>query len=197
VFSTDILYTMDIHHQLDRLRILKSLSHEESAHVYLALSSEIKTYDQINLVLPPEITLSCPRSNLQLLSALPVGHGGLTCLGLGLFHPYKRVRYAVADLLERIDVHPVLPQPPSNPCISSFPVLTVKAGQHFISALNKFQKVGLEHVFNERERATQGNRVSGLNGIKRFDHINGDGILPEIEDIDTKFDFEDMGFTAE
>jgi hypothetical protein len=51
VFSTDILETMDIHHQLDRLRILKSLSHEESAHVYLALSSEIKSYDQINLVL--------------------------------------------------------------------------------------------------------------------------------------------------
>lgn len=51
MFSTDILETMDIHHQLDRLRILKSLSHEESAHVYLALSSEIKSYDQINLVL--------------------------------------------------------------------------------------------------------------------------------------------------
>jgi hypothetical protein len=55
----------------------------------------------------------------------------------------------------------------------------------------------LEHVFNERERATQGNRVGGLNGLKRIDHVNGDGILPEIEDIDTKFDFEDMGFTAE
>lgn len=51
MFSTDILHTMDIHHQLDRLRILKSLTHEESSHIYLSLSSEIKTYDQINLVL--------------------------------------------------------------------------------------------------------------------------------------------------
>jgi hypothetical protein len=47
---------------------------------------------------------------IQLLSALPVGHGGLTCLALGLFHPYKKVRFAVADLLERIDEHPVNPQ---------------------------------------------------------------------------------------
>lgn len=31
--------------------------------------------------------------------------------------------------------------------------------------------------------------------MKRFDHINGDGIH-EFEDIDTKFDFEDMGFKS-
>ena len=43
---------MDIHHQLDRLRILKSLTHEDSARIYHALTSEIKTYDQINLVFP-------------------------------------------------------------------------------------------------------------------------------------------------
>ena len=40
---------------------------------------------------------------------MPIGHGGLTCLAFGLFHPYKKVRYAVADLLERIEVHPVFP----------------------------------------------------------------------------------------
>ena len=38
---------------------------------------------------------------------MPIGHGGLTSLALGLFHPYKKVRFAVADLLERIDTHPV------------------------------------------------------------------------------------------
>ena len=43
---------MDIHHQLDRLRILKSLTHEDSARIYYALTSEFKTYDQINLVFP-------------------------------------------------------------------------------------------------------------------------------------------------
>jgi len=73
----------------------------------------------------------------------------------------------------------------------------LQAGQHFVSALNKFQKVGLEQVFNERDRAAQGNRSSGLNGIRRLAGVNGDGILPEIEDIDTKFDFDDMGFNAE
>lgn len=41
---------MDVHHQIDRLRILKSLSHDEAALIYLALNSEIRTYDQINLV---------------------------------------------------------------------------------------------------------------------------------------------------
>lgn len=40
---------------------------------------------------------------------MPLGQGGLTALALGLFHPYKKVRYAVADLLERIDIHPVPP----------------------------------------------------------------------------------------
>jgi hypothetical protein len=52
-------------------------------------------------------------------------------------------------------------------------------------------------VFNERERAQGNNRSSRLNGIQKIDKVNGDGILPEIEDIDTNFDFEDMGFTAE
>jgi len=41
---------MDVHHQIDRLRILKGLSHDESALIYLALNSEIRTYDQVNLV---------------------------------------------------------------------------------------------------------------------------------------------------
>lgn len=40
---------------------------------------------------------------------MPTSHGGLTPLGLGLFHPYKKVRQAVAELLEKIDHHPVSP----------------------------------------------------------------------------------------
>jgi hypothetical protein len=50
IFSTDIVKTMDVNYQVDRLRILKGLSHDESALIYLALNSEIRTYDQINLV---------------------------------------------------------------------------------------------------------------------------------------------------
>ena len=50
IFSTEIVHTMDVHHQVDRLKILKFLSHDESALIYLALNSEIRTYDQLNLV---------------------------------------------------------------------------------------------------------------------------------------------------
>jgi len=46
---------MDVHHQIDRLKMLKSLSHDDSAAIYLALNAEIRTYDQINLVFPPQI----------------------------------------------------------------------------------------------------------------------------------------------
>jgi hypothetical protein len=96
---------MDVHHQLDRLKILKSLTHDESALIYLALSSEIRSYDQLNLVHKPVSR----KVLIQLLSALPIGHCGLTPLTLGLFHPYRKVRFAAADLLERIDAHPVSP----------------------------------------------------------------------------------------
>jgi hypothetical protein len=71
VFSTDIVYTMDIHHQLDRLRILKGLTHEDSARIYLALASEIKTYDQINLVIPPP-------TQVPLFIVAPLGTAGWT-----------------------------------------------------------------------------------------------------------------------
>ena len=42
---------MDVHHQIDRLRIMKNLTPDESALIYLALNSAIEDYDQINLVI--------------------------------------------------------------------------------------------------------------------------------------------------
>jgi hypothetical protein len=55
-------------------------------------------------------TLYVPTTSIiKLLSALPVSHGGLTPLAIGLFHPYEKVRISVADLLERINSHPVGP----------------------------------------------------------------------------------------
>lgn len=51
IFSTDVVTTMDVHHQVDRLRILKTLSHDDSAMIYLALNSAIENYDQLNLVI--------------------------------------------------------------------------------------------------------------------------------------------------
>jgi hypothetical protein len=59
IFSLDVLKTMDLHHQMDRLRIPKSLSHDDSAFIYLALNTEIQTYDQMNLV-PPHVTPTKP-----------------------------------------------------------------------------------------------------------------------------------------
>ena len=53
IFSTDVVTTMDVHHQVDRLRILKTLSHDDSAMIYLALNSAIENYDQLNLVILP------------------------------------------------------------------------------------------------------------------------------------------------
>ena len=42
---------MDVHHQIDRLRIMKNLTPDESALIYLALNSAIEDYDQVNLVI--------------------------------------------------------------------------------------------------------------------------------------------------
>lgn len=50
MFSTDVVTTMDVHHQIDRLKISKALTQDESALIYLALNSEIRNYDQLNLV---------------------------------------------------------------------------------------------------------------------------------------------------
>ena len=50
MFSTDVVTTMDVHHQIDRLKISKALTTDESALIYLALNSEIRNYDQLNLV---------------------------------------------------------------------------------------------------------------------------------------------------
>jgi len=49
---------MDVHHQLDRLKVQKNLSLDDSAFIYLALHSEIESYDQINLVSIQRYSLS-------------------------------------------------------------------------------------------------------------------------------------------
>jgi hypothetical protein len=60
IFSTDIIRAMDIHHQLDKLRVLKNLSHDDSALIYLALTSAFKSYDQLNLVCPYHLNNKAP-----------------------------------------------------------------------------------------------------------------------------------------
>lgn len=76
---------VDIEHHCDRLRRCK-LGVAESAEIYLALERCI-TGDQ-------EI--------LQLLRFVEEGKGGLFYLGLGMFHPWAKVREATTRLLARI-----------------------------------------------------------------------------------------------
>lgn len=111
--------TIDLAHQHDRLRSLK-LSHEDSAAIYLALSAAIKSYEEI----------------CQLLTVTPESQAGLFYIGLGLFHPEKRVRWRTVDLLERVRGH--------------------MAGRHFWGQLGRFAKVGFWRVRREMEGGPQG-----------------------------------------
>ena len=80
--------SMDMTHQLDRLRTLK-LSHEDSAKIFLALREMVVSYDEI----------------CQLLTATPENHAGLFYLSLGIFHPDQNVREATVDILSKIKDH--------------------------------------------------------------------------------------------
>ena len=80
--------SLDLAYQHDRLRSLK-LSHEDSAAIYLALASSVRTYDEI----------------CQLLTVTPESNAGLFYISLGLFHPEAKVRAATVDLLQRMMGH--------------------------------------------------------------------------------------------
>ncbi|OLL21974.1 Protein mesA [Neolecta irregularis DAH-3] len=66
----------------------------------------------------------------ELLCSLPQHKGGLSPLALGLFHPDFNVRQAVVDILERLERH--------------------IAGRHFINAMNRFQKLALIRLKQEK-----------------------------------------------
>ena len=70
----------------------------------------------------------------QLLTCTPESHAGLFYLGLGLFHPERRVREATKALLDRVRDH--------------------EAGRHFWGLLGRFAKVAFLRVGKEMgERA--------------------------------------------
>lgn len=81
--------TIDVAHQLDRLRTLK-LPRDESSRIITALHQAVSSYDEI----------------CQLLASAPEHQAGLFYLGLGLWHPDRDTREATAALLARVKRHP-------------------------------------------------------------------------------------------
>ncbi|KAF3903765.1 hypothetical protein ABW20_dc0103498 [Dactylellina cionopaga] len=79
---------VDLHHQIDRLRVLR-LSHEESEKIYMVLKHYVDDYEEIN----------------QLLCVIPETQNGIFPIAFGLFHPNQKVRFAVVELLEKISLH--------------------------------------------------------------------------------------------
>lgn len=88
LYTSRPISSVDLHHHHDRLRALK-LSHADSAAIYLAFSSSVRSYLEV----------------CQLLTVTPESHAGLFYISLGLFHPRVDVRQATVELLERIRDH--------------------------------------------------------------------------------------------
>lgn len=83
--------TFDLSHQLDRLRILKTLGTAESAAIYETLGQEIITDAHLT----------------ELLSLTPPNSGGITVLANGLFHPSIAARRGTVFLVDRLKEHSV------------------------------------------------------------------------------------------
>ncbi|ORZ35669.1 stabilization of polarity axis-domain-containing protein [Catenaria anguillulae PL171] len=94
---------VDVAHWIDRLLLMTGMSTAEVEQMYDLLLSKIEAKDHIT----------------QLLSYLPLSHGGLMPLAApGLFHPVETVRRKARRLLHRIHRHPI--------------------GEAYIQALNPF-----------------------------------------------------------
>jgi hypothetical protein len=106
--------SLDLGHQMDRLRMLK-MSREESCRIYLALRDTVISYEAI----------------CQLLTVTPESHAGLFYVSLGLFHPDRSAREAVASLLDLIQEH--------------------DAGRHFWAGLGRFPKSAYTRIKKEME----------------------------------------------
>ncbi|OQN96130.1 hypothetical protein B0A48_18045 [Cryoendolithus antarcticus] len=111
---------LDLQHLHDKLAKLR-LGPDVSANIYLAICAAVQTEQEINQLLA---TIASGSWDARQGSA---GMGqGLFYLALGLFHPRKGVREAVAGLLGRIREH--------------------EAGRHFWGALGRFAKVAWERA---------------------------------------------------
>ena len=121
--------SLDLAYQHDRLRMLK-LNHEDSGRIFLAFSEATKTYDAV----------------CQLLTVTPESHAGLFYIGLGLFHPDRKVRVATVELLDTIREH--------------------EAGRHFWGMLGRFAKLAFFRSRREIEGRTSEGGGEGESPIR-------------------------------
>ncbi|KAF8476970.1 docking domain of Afi1 for Arf3 in vesicle trafficking-domain-containing protein [Kalaharituber pfeilii] len=88
LYTAKPIKTLDLHHQLDRLRTLR-LSHFASSEIFLALHAAMTSPEAIN----------------QVLCCIPEYQGGVFPIAVGLFHPYQKTRFATVEILERLRDH--------------------------------------------------------------------------------------------
>jgi len=103
--------SLDLHHLHDKLAKLR-LTHDQSANIYLTISSHIHSDAEITQLLATILSgttdIAPPNSANNNHSSASVGfqgQHGLFYLALGLFHPRLDVREEVAELLWRIQEH--------------------------------------------------------------------------------------------
>ncbi|CAG8614057.1 4479_t:CDS:2, partial [Dentiscutata heterogama] len=87
--KTRNIKSFDVHHQVSKLKLLKSLPEQEVETLYKAFVNSISTDEQI----------------IEFLSYLPQNQGGLFPIGLGLFYPLKTVRDNTIELFNRLNSH--------------------------------------------------------------------------------------------
>ena len=125
---------LDIYHALSRLRTLRLLPSEAGA-IYVALNAYCIDYDSI----------------LELLVMAPMSEAGLFYVSLGLWHEERRVREAVAELLDRIRSH--------------------AAGKHFYARLGGWVSTGFVRCMQEKEARQAGQdedqELSMLDGMRK------------------------------
>lgn len=125
---------LDIYHALSRLRTLRLLP-SEAGSIYTALNAYCIDYDSI----------------LELLEMAPMSEAGLFYVSLGLWHEDRRVREAVADLLDRVRNH--------------------AAGKHFYARLGGWVSMGLMRCMQEKEARQAGQEdgleMSMMDGMRR------------------------------
>ena len=92
-----------------------------------------------------------------MLTCTPESHAGLFYLGLGLFHPERRVREATKALLDRVRDH--------------------EAGRHFWGLLGRFAKVAFFRVGREMDEraAATAQRSEGIGLIEDGEEKDSEG----------------------
>ncbi|KAI7900700.1 docking domain of Afi1 for Arf3 in vesicle trafficking-domain-containing protein [Cokeromyces recurvatus] len=99
---------LDVYNQINKLKKLKQIPDQEIASIYEAFLNNIITHRQM----------------IEFLSFLPQHQGGLSPLGIGLFHSNPLIRRQAVDLFRRLERNPV--------------------GIKFIQNLSKFQRIAYE-----------------------------------------------------